>query len=163
MLLAYYSSSATHVSSLIFFYFQLSFFAFFLIGSLHPFKFLLFHFLLIFILRLILPNSFSCIFLIIKPYVIRTCCTYCDKDRGCPNTMVRLQLRIWPRSYCRDGIFMCMCVYVCVCVWERESMCVWERESMCVCERESMCVCERERVCLDAEIFCYGWIFDGVM
>ena len=34
---------------------------------------------------------------------------------------------------------------------------------MCVCERESMCVCERERVCLDAEIFCYGWIFDGVM
>ena len=44
-----------------------------------------------------------------------------------------------------------MCLYLCVCVRERECVCVREREGerVCVCERESVCVCvcvrERDR------------------
>ena len=52
---------------------------------------------------------------------------------------------MWLRERVRER----ECVFVCVCVWERERVCVRERESVCERERERVCVCvwdsERER------------------
>jgi len=69
----------------------------------------------------------------------------------CVCVCVYVSVREWERVFvCVSGMSVCEryeCVWVCVCVWERESVfvCVWVREIVCVCVW-GMSVCERESV-----------------
>ena len=72
------------------------------------------------------------------------------------NKMGHLPLHMAGDEYVCMNIYVCICmhtcIYVCIHQRERECVCVSERERVCVCirerERECVCVSERERECV---------------